>query len=232
MAPLISGHSHLAIGTRLVRGSRVMRGAKREVISRCYNLILRGALAARFSDAECGFKAIRGDVAAELLPLIEDTGWFFDTELLVLAQRSGLRVHEVPVDWVDDPDSRVDVVATAMADLRGVARLLRGSLSGSIPVGRVRDRFAERDTGFAQQLWRFATIGVASTLAYAVAFVVRLGFVAEAADHHPDILISHKRVTLIYTTHSAGGLTDKDFDAASEAGRIARAMAPPDERQG
>jgi putative flippase GtrA len=149
----------------------VVRGAKREVISRCYNLILRGTLAARFSDAQCGFKAIRGDVAAELLPLIEDTGWFFDTELLVLAQRSGLRVHEVPVDWVDDPDSRVDVVATAIADLRGVARLLRGSVCGSIPVGRVRDRFAEGDTGFAHQLWRFVTIGVVSTLAYAVAFV-------------------------------------------------------------
>jgi glycosyltransferase involved in cell wall biosynthesis/putative flippase GtrA len=171
VAPLISGHSHLAIGSRLARGSRVVRGAKREVISRCYNLILRGTLAARFSDAQCGFKAIRGDVAAELLPLIEDTGWFFDTELLVLAQRSGLRVHEVPVDWVDDPDSRVDVVATAIADLRGVARLLRGSVCGSIPVGRVRDRFAEGDTGFAHQLWRFVTIGVVSTLAYAVAFV-------------------------------------------------------------
>ena len=94
-------------------------GPKREVISRCYNLILRGTLAARFSDAQCGFKAIRADVARGLLPLVEDDGWFFDTELLVLAERSGLRIHEVPVDWVDDPDSRVDIVATALADLRG-----------------------------------------------------------------------------------------------------------------
>ena len=85
VAPLISGHSDLAIGTRLSRGSRVVRGAKREVISRCYNLILRGTLAARFSDAQCGFKAIRADVAKRLLPLVRDTGWFFDTELLVLA---------------------------------------------------------------------------------------------------------------------------------------------------
>jgi putative flippase GtrA len=175
VAPLISGHSHLAIGTRLARGSRVVRGAKREVISRCYNLILRGTLAARFTDAQCGFKAIRGDVAALLLPLVEDTGWFFDTEMLVLAQRSGLRVHEVPVDWVDDPDSRVDVVATAVADLRGVARLARGLLSGSIPVGRVRDRFCERDVDFATQLWRFIMIGVASTIAYASTFVLLRG---------------------------------------------------------
>ncbi len=103
VAPLVSGHSDLAIGTRLSRGSRVVRGAKREIISRCYNLILRSTLSAKFSDAQCGFKAIRSDVAAELLPHIEDTGWFFDTELLVLAERSGLRIHEVPVDWIDDP---------------------------------------------------------------------------------------------------------------------------------
>ena len=134
VAPLVSGHSDLAIGTRLGRGSRVVRGAKREVISRCYNLILRSTLAARFSDAQCGFKAIRADVARELLPHVEDTGWFFDTELLVLAERSGLRIHEVPVDWIDDPDSRVDIVATAIADLKGVARLLKGFGTGEIPV--------------------------------------------------------------------------------------------------
>ena len=89
----------------------MVRGAKREFISRGYNLLLRGTLAARFSDAQCGFKAIRADVAERLLPLVQDTGWFFDTELLVLAERAGLRIHEVPVDWVDDPDSRVDIVA-------------------------------------------------------------------------------------------------------------------------
>ncbi|NUR47631.1 MAG: glycosyltransferase family 2 protein, partial [Hamadaea sp.] len=84
IAPLITGHSDVAIGSRLARQSRVVRGAKREVISRGYNLLLRGTLAASFSDAQCGFKAIRADVARELLPLVEDTGWFFDTELLVL----------------------------------------------------------------------------------------------------------------------------------------------------
>ncbi|GIH17125.1 hypothetical protein Raf01_52970 [Rugosimonospora africana] len=139
VAPLLSGHSDLAIGTRLSRGSRVVRGPRREVISRCYNLLLRGALAARFSDAQCGFKAIRGDVAQRLLPLVMDTGWFFDTELLVLAQRSGLRVHEVPVDWVDDPDSRVDVLATAIADLKGIWRLGRALATGALPLARLRE---------------------------------------------------------------------------------------------
>jgi glycosyltransferase involved in cell wall biosynthesis len=124
VAPLISGHSDLAIGTRLARGARVTRSRRRELISRCYNRLLRLALRAHFSDAQCGFKAIRAGAAAELLPLVEDEGWFFDAELLVLAQRRGLRIHEVPVDWVEDGDSRVDIVPTAVADLRGIMRLL------------------------------------------------------------------------------------------------------------
>jgi hypothetical protein len=123
VAPLVSGHSEVAIGTRLHVSARVTRGLKRELISRAYNRLLRLALRARFSDAQCGFKAIRQDVARELVPRVQDDGWFFDTELLVLAQRRGLRIHEVPVDWVDDPDSRVHIVATALTDLRGVARL-------------------------------------------------------------------------------------------------------------
>jgi glycosyltransferase involved in cell wall biosynthesis len=129
LAGLASGHSEVAIGTRLAgrgRMPRVTRGAKRELISRAYNLLLRLALGARFSDAQCGFKALRADVARELLPDVADQGWFFDTELLVAAQRRGMRIHEVAVDWVDDSDSRVDIVSTALADLRGVLRLLRG----------------------------------------------------------------------------------------------------------
>jgi glycosyltransferase involved in cell wall biosynthesis len=137
IAPLVSGHSDLAIGSRLRRGSRVVRGAKREFISRSYNLILRATLGARFSDAQCGFKAIRADVAQQLLPLVADTGWFFDTELLVLAERAGLRTHEVAVDWVDDPNSSVDIVATAKADLQGIVRMRR-TLAG-LPLGRIRD---------------------------------------------------------------------------------------------
>ncbi len=124
VAPLMSGHSDVAIGTRLAPGARVTRSRKRELISRCYNRLLHLALRARFSDAQCGFKAIRAAAAAELLPLVQDDAWFFDTELLVLAQRHRLRIHEVPVDWVEDGDSRVEIAPTALADLRGVARLL------------------------------------------------------------------------------------------------------------
>lgn len=125
IAPLMSGHSDLAIGSRLARSSRVVRGAKREFISRSYNLILKTSLRARFSDAQCGFKAMRTDVARELLPLVQDTGWFFDTELLVIAEKAGLRIHEVPVDWVDDPNSSVNIVDTAVKDLEGCWRVGR-----------------------------------------------------------------------------------------------------------
>ncbi|MGA6164892.1 glycosyltransferase [Amycolatopsis magusensis] len=184
VASLISGHSDVAIGSRLARGARVVRGAKREIISRCYNLLLRGTLSVRFSDAQCGFKAIRADVARELLPHVADTGWFFDTELLVLAQRAGARIHEVPVDWVDDPDSRVDIVSTALADLRGIARLARALATGTLPIGRLRDQLNRAPVpvdapgvpgGLVRQLVRFAAVGVASTLAYLLLFVVLRG---------------------------------------------------------
>jgi glycosyltransferase involved in cell wall biosynthesis len=177
VAPLISGHSDLAIGTRLGRGARVVRGPKREIISRCYNLILKSTLAARFSDAQCGFKAIRADVAQRLLPHVADRGWFFDTELLVLAERSGLRIHEVPVDWVDDPDSRVDIIATATADLRGIGRLLRGFTSGSIPVNTIAaqlgsSRMSAAPRSLFRQAVRFGAVGVVSTAAYVVLFML------------------------------------------------------------
>jgi putative flippase GtrA len=181
VAPLISGHSDLAIGSRLSRGSRVIRGAKREIISRGYNLLLRGTLAARFSDAQCGFKAIRKDVAEQLLPLVQDTGWFFDTELLVLAERAGLRIHEVPVDWVDDPDSRVDIVATALADVKGIVRLGRALATGALPVAQLRRQLGRDATavgapgvpaGLVGQLVRFAAVGVVSTLAYLLIFAL------------------------------------------------------------
>lgn len=172
VAPLLSGHSDLAIGSRLARGSRVVRGPKREFISRSYNMIVRTALGVRFSDAQCGFKAMRTDVAAQLLPLVEDDGWFFDTELLTLAERAGLRIHEVPVDWVDDPDSRVDIVSTARDDLRGIARLMRGFATGRIPLQDVttRSTLVEPERSLMQNLVRFAVVGVGSTALFGLLY--------------------------------------------------------------
>jgi putative flippase GtrA len=161
VAPLISEHSDIAIGSRLARGSRVERGWKREVISRSYNLLLRSVARARFSDAQCGFKAIRVDVARQLLPLVENDNWFFDTELLLLAERNGLRVHEVPVDWVDDPDSRVDIVATAAEDIRGLVRVGRRVLDGSFRLG---GEDSDVDAALGRQALTFAAVGAATTI--------------------------------------------------------------------
>jgi len=189
LAPLLSGHSDLAIGTRLARGSRIVRGGLREFTSRSYNLLLRTGMHAGFSDAQCGFKAIRADVARRLLPYIEDGGWFFDTELLVLAERSGLRIHEVPVDWIDDPNSSVDIVRTAVADLRGMARVSRALARGALPVDEIYAEFGRRPLGPAGrsgmfgQLLRFGGIGVLSTIAFAVLYLVLARLMpAQAAD--------------------------------------------------
>ena len=178
VAPLVSGHSDVAIGSRRARGSRVVRGPKRELISRGYNVLLHATLRTRFSDAQCGFKAIRADAARDVLPLMQDGAWFFDTEMLVLAERVGMRIHEVPVDWVDDPDSRVDIVATALADLRGIARVRR-----DLSHGPLRTRLetlregTRRPDGLVRQIVRFGVIGIASTLAYVAIYLLLRGSV-------------------------------------------------------
>jgi putative flippase GtrA len=225
VAPLISGHSDLAIGTRLARSSRVVRGAKREIISRSYNLLLRGALATRLSDAQCGFKAIRADVAAKLLPLVEDTGWFFDTELLVLAERSGLRIAEVPVDWVDDPDSRVDIVKTAKADLAGIFRMLRALTSGKLPVAELRAQLGRGPLtepvpgvppGLVGQALRFGAIGVLSTLAYLAIFLLLRGAISAQPANLLALLITavantaaNRRIT--FGIRGSGGAARAQF---------------------
>jgi putative flippase GtrA len=208
VAPLVSGHSDVAIGTRLARGARVIRGPRREVISRSYNLLLHATLGTGFSDAQCGFKAIRAGAAKQLLPLTADTGWFFDTELLVLAERAGLRIHEVPVDWIDDTDSRVKVIPTALADLRGIARLGTGLARGRIIVpelgrpsppglaaggeraGAGPGRRAARPGAVAGQLARFIVVGVASTVAYVVLYLLLRGVLAAQAANALSLLVT------------------------------------------
>jgi hypothetical protein len=200
VAPLLSGHSDVAIGTRLAPGAHVVRGARREVISRAYNLLVRTALGNACTDAQCGFKAMRRDAAAAVLPLVEDEAWFFDTEVLVTARRLGLRIHEVPVDWVDDLDSRVAVTRTAWLDLCGIARMVTPAsrhravearrrltgrtapttppVAGGPTAAGVATAAAPAALGgvdrevFADELLRFAGVGVVSTLAYVTLFAV------------------------------------------------------------
>jgi glycosyltransferase involved in cell wall biosynthesis len=213
VAPLISGHSDISIGSRLAASARVVRGPKREFVSRSYNLLLRSMLGAKFSDAQCGFKALRADVARELLPHVTDTGWFFDTELLVIAERAGLRIHEVPVDWIDDPDSRVDIVRTAVGDLKGCWRVGRALASGALPLRQLQASIGREPLvagvppGMIGQMVRFGIVGVASTLAYTLLYwLLHPAFGAQAANLIALLLtaIGNTAINRAFTFHVRG----------------------------
>jgi putative flippase GtrA len=166
---VLSGHSDLAVGTRLARGSRVVRGPKRELISRAYSHVVQLSLRSRVSDFQCGFKAMRRECAQQILPLVDDDEWFFDTELIVTAERLGVPISETPVEWTDDPNSSVDIVRTARKDLRGIWRVARGRhlerARALIPASASASNQATAD-----QLLSFAGVGVLSTLSYLLLF--------------------------------------------------------------
>jgi putative flippase GtrA len=171
VAPLINGHSDVSIGSRLAPDARTVRGPERELISGCYAMI-RLSHGVRFSDARCGFKA---DIIRPLLERVKNDNWFFDTELLLLAERHGVRVHEVPQDWVEDVDTRVHLMVTAIEDIRGLIRVARAKAVGTASVTELPKRpepspahpdaiVSRRDTGLPWQLLSFAAIGVLSTV--------------------------------------------------------------------
>jgi putative flippase GtrA len=181
VAPLVNRHSDIAIGSRLAPGARTVRSPRREVISRCYNMMIRLSHGAQFSDAQCGFKAARTDVVRPLLAHVHDDGWFFDTELLLLAEHNGLRIHEVPVDWVEDLDSRVRVLPTAMADVRGLVRVARAKRTGAARVAELPRRPAPRcahpdavlAAGARAELgWQVAVFGLIGLVSTAVTAVL------------------------------------------------------------
>jgi hypothetical protein len=171
VASVLSGHGDVAVGTRLARGSRVVRGPKRELISRAYSLLVRTSLRSRLSDFQCGFKALRRERALELLPLVADESWFFDTELLITAERLGMRITELPVEWVDDPDSRVHILSTAADDLKGVWRISHGRALRAL---RHRHELAAPPVppATSDQLFSFAGVGLLSTLSYLLLFAL------------------------------------------------------------
>ncbi len=123
ITPLVTGDAAIAVGSRLMEESQTTRGLKRDIISRCYNRLIRWTMRTKFVDAQCGFKAMRRDVAQQLLPHVKDTAWFFDTELLVKAEYEGYTIHEEPVEWIEDTDSRVHIVKTAVEDIKGLSRV-------------------------------------------------------------------------------------------------------------
>lgn len=137
---LLGGGYDVALGSRRLKPSLTARSLKREVISRCYMLLLKALFQTKFSDAQCGFKAITRDAAVALLPLVEDNGWFMDTELLILAEKLGYRLFDLPVRWVEDADSRVKIVDTAIKDIKGLLRVRKNFLKGTCQVGATPPR--------------------------------------------------------------------------------------------
>jgi glycosyltransferase involved in cell wall biosynthesis len=133
---IVNDGYHVAFGSRLAKGARIKRSPKREVISRTYNLIIRGMMRTRFKDAQCGFKALSRGAAQVLIPAIVNNHWFFDTELLVIGEKRGFRMLEVPVSWDEDADTRVKIVPTVTEDLKGLARLRLGGIPEvALPAG-------------------------------------------------------------------------------------------------
>ena len=126
IASIAVGGFGVATGSRLARDSRTTRSLLRTALSVGYNTIIKAAFWTKFSDAQCGFKAISSEVARKVLPLIEDNNWFFDTELLILAEKMGYSVKDIPVEWVEDPDTRVKIGSTVSEDLRGLWRMRTG----------------------------------------------------------------------------------------------------------
>ena len=134
---IASGEYDLSTGSRLMRESRTTRSFRREVISRIYNLVLKLVLQTRFSDAQCGFKAVSRKAVEAIVPQIEDQSWFFDTELLVLAEKQGYRIKDIPVIWNEDDDTRVKILQTGWEDIKGVFRLRQQLWSGQLTAAQV-----------------------------------------------------------------------------------------------
>ncbi len=223
--PILSGHADIAIGSRLMHGARVTRSRRRELLSRGYNLLLRSALHVRFRDAQCGFKAIRTQVARDLVPLVRDDGWFFDTELLVLGERAGLRIQEIPVEWTEDPQlagqypcdrahrcarrgqdaARTIAAGTLDASARGAAAEV---VVMAAPKRRIT--IAERDR--ALRLRRRLTRSLAATSTAAVAALAGL-----AALTHPGTSAVTAASTSTVTSASASATPSPSSSSSSSS---------------
>lgn len=136
---IVNDGVHVAFGSRLAKGAEIERSLKREFISRAYNVVIRTMMRTRFRDAQCGFKAMSRGAARVLIPSVVNNHWFFDTELLVIAEKRGFRMLEVPVEWDEDPDSRVHIVQTVLEDLKGLLRLRLGGIPEVEPPAGLRE---------------------------------------------------------------------------------------------
>ncbi len=111
MDAIMNNKADIVIGDRLSSDAMIERSLKREILSRGYNTLLRSLfLRTHIVDAHCGFKFLKKSVACALLPHIKDECWFFDTELLMLAEQTGHRIEQVPVLWIERKASKVKIM--------------------------------------------------------------------------------------------------------------------------
>ena len=113
----------LVVGNRLMKKSKVKRGFFRELLSRGYNYLLRFILWTKITDSQCGFKAAFFSWLKKIIPLIKNNDWFFDTELILIAEKKGLKIKQIPVNWVDDTDTRVKIFNTVSSYLSNIIRM-------------------------------------------------------------------------------------------------------------
>lgn len=115
----------IAIGSRLARGAKVEgRTVLREFTSRVLNFFfIRLFFQTHFTDAQCGFKGITKKAVNELIPHIKDNDWFFDGEMLIVGEKSGYKIYEIPVHWIDNPGSTVRLLSTIRNDIEAMVRL-------------------------------------------------------------------------------------------------------------
>ncbi|ROP34969.1 GtrA-like protein [Saccharothrix texasensis] len=224
VASVAAGHSDIAIGSRLAPGARTVRDPKREVISRGYNALVRLTHGAQFRDAQCGFKAASAEVIRPLLRRVEDDTWFFDTELLLLAEHNGLRVLEVPVDWVEDVDSRVKVAGVAATNVRGLIRIARAKLSGAADVAELPQRpepqpthpdavLSGRDISGLRRLVSFGLIGFVATM-------ITLGLYTIFRTWWPPLVANVAAVTLSVLFNTEANRRATFRDRSHPAGRV------------
>ena len=218
IAPLVTGNAEVMVGSRLAPGARVRRGLQRELVSRSYNLLLRLGFRTGFRDAQCGFKAARTDLVKPLLELVEDDRWFFDTELLLLAEFNGLRVREVAVDWIEDVDTRVKVVGTAMEDLRGMVRVARAMISGRVratlppapePIPAHPEAVLARpQPELRRRLLSFGTVGALSAALHACLYLMLRPDLSPAMSNLLALIVSsvfNTEANRLLTFNRAGG---------------------------
>ena len=137
IAGMVKGNYSIATGSRLMKNSKTKRSFKREFISRSYNILVKSLFFTKFSDAQCGFKAVTREVVNKIIvPYVEDTGWFFDSELLIIGEKLGYKILDIPVEWVEDLDSRVKIIKTAVDDIKGLLRVKSNFMKSVYKNGR------------------------------------------------------------------------------------------------